>query len=45
MEGVDGIQSTIDKTAAFVTALICVGLSVRLLTASPACRTDMGGIG
>ena len=45
MEGVDGTQSTIDNAATFVTARICVDLSLRLLTASPACRTDMGGIG
>ena len=47
MESVDGTQSTIDNTAAFVTAPICVDLSLRLrlLTASSAFRTDMGGIG
>ena len=47
MEGVDGTQSTIDNTADFVTARICVGLylGLRLLTASSACRADMRGIG
>ena len=36
MEGVDGTQRTIDNTADFVTARICVDLSLRLrlLTAS-----------
>ncbi len=45
MEGVDGTQSTIDNTAAFVTARICVDLvlRLRLLTASSAWHAD--GIG
>ena len=47
MEGVDGTQSTISNTAAFVTARIYVDVSMHLLllTASSAWRTDMGGIG
>ena len=47
MEGVDGTQSTIDNTAAFVTARFCVDLvlRLRLLTASSAFRADMGRIG
>ena len=47
MEGIDGTQSTIDYPADFVTARICVDLSLRLrrLTASSAWRADMGGIG
>ena len=47
MESVDGTQSTIDNTAAFVTARIYVDVSMHLLllTASSACNAGMGGIG
>ncbi len=47
MEGVNGTQTTIENTAAFVTARVSVDLSLRLrlLTASSAFRDDMGGIG
>ena len=45
MEGVVGTQCTIDNTAGFVTACICVGLSLRrgLLTASSDFGVDLGG--
>ena len=47
MEGVDGTQSTIENTAAFLTVRIHVDLSlrIRLLAASSACRAVMGGVG
>ncbi|GAF92512.1 unnamed protein product, partial [marine sediment metagenome] len=46
MEGVDGKQSTIDNTAAFVTAFSRVDLCLRLrlLTACSAFNVDVGGI-